>query len=62
MLLVPGQGPYLQLAGLTRALMPGGSVPVTFTFEGLAPATVTVPSGVPTDPAPRGSAEVAEHE
>jgi copper(I)-binding protein len=61
-LLVPDQGPYLQLDGLTRALTPGSSVPVTFTFEGLAPATVTVPSGLPTAPAPRGSVEIAEHE
>jgi copper(I)-binding protein len=61
-LLVPGQGPYLQLDGLTRALATGGSVAVTFTFEGHAPVTVNVPVAPPTAPAPRASADIAEHE
>lgn len=61
-LLVPGQGSYLQLDGLTRALAAGGSVAVTFTFEGHAPVTVNVPVAPPTAPAPRASADIAEHE
>jgi copper(I)-binding protein len=61
-LLVPGQGPYLQLVGLTGALTPGMSVPVTFTFEGIAPVTVTVPFGLPASAGPRSTPEVAEHE
>ena len=31
-LLVPGQGAYLQISGLSAALIPGQSVPLTFTF------------------------------
>ena len=61
-LLVAGQGPHLELNGLTQALAPGSSVSVTFTFEGLPPATITVPYGLPAEPAPRGSADIAEHE
>ena len=61
-LLVPGQGPYLQLDGLARALAPGGTVAVTFTFDGHAPVTVNVPVAPPTAAAPRASADIAEHE
>ena len=32
-LLVPGRATYLQLTGLTQALTPGMTVPVTFTFD-----------------------------
>lgn len=55
LLLVPGQGPYLQLTGLTTALTPGESVPLTFTFEGIDPIEITVPFGIPVTPAPRNS-------
>lgn len=55
-LLVPGQGEYLMLRGLTRPLGPGSSVPVTFTFDDGSSVRVNVPFGVPTEPGPRVSA------
>jgi copper(I)-binding protein len=47
-LLVPGQGAYLQLTGLTQALTPGLLVKVTFTFEDGSAATLTLPVGAAT--------------
>jgi copper(I)-binding protein len=60
LLLVPGQGPYLRLVGLTQALTPGSSVEVTFTFAEAITVTVTVPFGLPTAPVPRTSADVPD--
>jgi hypothetical protein len=52
-LLVPGQGPFLQLTGLTSPLIPGGSVVLTFSFSDGTTGTAHVPVGVPQDPQPR---------
>jgi hypothetical protein len=57
-LLVPGQGGYLQLVGLTSALMPGQSVRMEFTFDNAVRTQIDVPMGVPTAPLPRPSATV----
>jgi hypothetical protein len=46
--LVPGQGQYLLLTGLTNALRPGDNVPVTFHFSDGTVATVQVPVDLPT--------------
>lgn len=46
--LVPGQGQYLLLTGLTNALKPGDNVPVTFHFSDGTVATVQVPVDLPT--------------
>jgi hypothetical protein len=64
-LLVPGQGQYLQLTGLTQALAPGMSVRLQFTFETVGASTdhpdyggsveVQVPVGVSGVPVPRPS-------
>jgi hypothetical protein len=43
--LVPGQGQYLQLTGLTNALTPGQGVPVTFTFDDGSSITLSLPVG-----------------
>ncbi|HEX6873675.1 MAG TPA: copper chaperone PCu(A)C [Micromonosporaceae bacterium] len=58
-LLVPGQGQYLQLTGLKRPLGPGSAVPVTFTFDDGSTVTVSIPFGLPTAPLPRESAAVS---
>lgn len=54
-LLVPGQDAYLQLVGLTSALLPGQTVRVEFTFDGGVQAPIDVPVGVPAIPLPRPS-------
>lgn len=61
-LLVPGQDTYLQLTGLARALLPGESVRVTFTFDQGRTAIVQVPMGPPDVPQPRptGTGEPVE--
>jgi copper(I)-binding protein len=46
--LVPGQGQYLLLNTLTKPLMPGQSVAVTFHFADGTVATVPVPVDLPT--------------
>jgi hypothetical protein len=51
--LVPGQGPFLQLTGLTSPLIPGGSVVITFSFSDGTTGTAHVPVGVPQNPQPR---------
>jgi len=58
-LLVPGQGAYLQLTGLTQALTPGLLVTVTFHFDDGSKATLSLPVGPATgalsrDPAAPG--------
>jgi copper chaperone PCu(A)C len=53
--LVPGQGSYLLLAGLTKAIMPGDNVPVTFHFADGTSVTVQVPVDLPGAPASRGN-------
>jgi copper(I)-binding protein len=52
-LLVPGQGAYLQLSGLSAALIPGQSVPLTFTFADGRSGEMAVPVGVPEKAQPR---------
>lgn len=52
-LLVPDQGPYLQLNGLKAPLIPGQSVTLTFTFAGGISGQATIPVGVPQFPQPR---------
>jgi copper(I)-binding protein len=60
-LLVPGSGPYLQLNGLTTAIIPGQSVPVRFTFSDGTSVRVQVPLVVPPNTlVPRASAVVSE--
>ena len=46
--LVPGEGAYLQLTGLKEAVVPGGWVTVTFTFDN----GVSVPVQIPLAPQP----------
>lgn len=48
------KGTWLQLTGLTAAVPPGSSVPVTFDFEGTR-VDVGAPVAVPLSPAPAGS-------
>jgi copper(I)-binding protein len=60
-LLVPGQGPHLELVDLSRPLRPGDSVPLTFRFSDGSSTEVTVPFGVPHEPAPRGTPVVPPH-
>ncbi len=59
-LLVPGKGPYLQLVGLTSALIPGMSVSITFTFSGGTSVTVPVPLALPINSVPRQSVQPGE--
>ncbi|MGE5829149.1 MAG: hypothetical protein ACM30G_12435 [Micromonosporaceae bacterium] len=54
-LLVPGQGGYLQLVGLVSALRPGQAVRMEFTFDNALRAQVDVPIGVPNTPLPRAT-------
>ncbi|MFC6015434.1 hypothetical protein ACFP2T_04380 [Plantactinospora solaniradicis] len=54
-------GSWLQLAGLTEALPPGGSVPLTFDFGGTK-VQVNAPVAVPLTPAPTGAPVVEENE
>lgn len=61
-LLVPGQGPYLQLTGLKRALTAGLGASVTFTFDDGSSVTVNVPVTPPLTPLPRVSPAVEMHE
>jgi hypothetical protein len=61
-LLVPGSGPYLQLNGLTIALVPGQSAPVRFTFDNGATVEVRVPFAPPVTPVPRGTPIVSNEE
>jgi hypothetical protein len=46
--LVPGQRGYLQLTGLKEAVLPGGWVTVTFSFDN----GVSVPVQIPLAPQP----------
>jgi copper(I)-binding protein len=54
-LLVPGQGPYLQLVGLTRPLIPGQTVTVTFGFDDGSTVSAAIPFSPPATPLPRPS-------
>jgi hypothetical protein len=54
-------GSWLQLAGLTKALPPGESVPLTFDFSGTK-VQVDAPVAVPLTPAPTGAPVVEENE
>jgi copper(I)-binding protein len=58
--LSPTSGPTLQLEGLTRSLGAGESVTIRFVFDNGAEYTLDVPVGLPTAPAPRGSAVAGE--
>jgi hypothetical protein len=53
--LAPGQARYLQLVGLTAALPPGASVPLTFDFGGGVTIKVEAPVGPPPTPLPRST-------
>jgi copper(I)-binding protein len=55
-------GTTLQLEGLTRSLRAGEAVTMTFVFDNGAEYTLDVPVGLPTAPAPRGSAVIPEGE
>jgi copper(I)-binding protein len=54
-LLVPGQGRYLQLNRLKEALVPGASAAVTFTFDNGTSVPVRVPLAPPSTEVPRGT-------
>jgi copper(I)-binding protein len=64
-LLVPGQGQFLQLVGLTRQIIPGELVTVEFTFDDGSKASASVPFAPAPEPV-RGSpvvpGEKVEHE
>ena len=62
-MLVPGEGMYLQLEGINEDLRPGSIVEVTFTFERAGTVTVDIPMGTPLEPQDRETAETddAEH-
>jgi hypothetical protein len=51
--LVPGEGSFLQITGLSRKIAPGDLVPVTFTFSDGSSATLMVSTAPPSVPAPR---------
>jgi len=55
--LVPGEGPYIELSGLTGAFKPGQSLLVTFEFERAGSLQAEIPMGLPMDPADRSHAE-----
>jgi copper(I)-binding protein len=55
-----GAGATLQLEGLTRAIRAGESATITFVFSNGAQYTLDVPVGLPSVPAPRGSAAAEE--
>ena len=63
-LIVLGQGKsYLELRGLTRALSPGMTITVTFSFAKAGDIKLRVPVGTPDTPGARvKSSEGAEHE
>jgi copper(I)-binding protein len=54
-LLVPGQGQYLWLVGLTQPLTPGQSISLTFTFDDGTRIDIDAPVGLPATPLPRPS-------
>ena len=54
--LSPSAGATLQLEGLTRAIRTGEAATITFVFDNGAEYTLDVPVGVPSAPAPKGSA------
>jgi copper(I)-binding protein len=58
--LSPTSGTTLQLEGLTRSLSAGEAATIKFVFDNGAEYTLDVPVGLPTAPAPRGSAVSAE--
>lgn len=62
--LVPGQGRYLQLAGLKAPLLPGQSVPLRFTFSGDEQITgeIVVPLAPPVGAVPRATPEPIHQE
>jgi hypothetical protein len=60
-LLVPGSGQYLQLTGLTNALIPGTAADVTFTFDDGSKAVASLPFSPAPDPV-RGSPVVPNEE
>jgi hypothetical protein len=56
--LVPGEGSYLQLTGLTEELMPGDVITVTFFFEVAGKSDpIDIPMGLPMEPEGRETAE-----
>jgi copper(I)-binding protein len=54
-LLVPGQGQYLRLVGLTKPLTPGQSLSLKFTFDDGTRIDIDAPVGLPATPLPRPS-------
>lgn len=61
-LLVPGQDGYLQLVGLTSALVPGLAATVAFSFDNGVTIKLQVPVGLPTSALPRPEAAPPAHE
>jgi copper(I)-binding protein len=59
-MLSPEATRYLQLTGLSRALRPGDSVPMTFRFDNGTTITASVPFGVPMSPLPRSPMDLHE--
>lgn len=60
--LVPGEGPYIEISGLSGAFKPGQSLLVTFEFERAGSQQAEIPMGLPMDPAERSHAEFPEAE
>ncbi|GIG70752.1 hypothetical protein [Phytomonospora endophytica] len=60
--LVPGEGPYLEVSGLSGAFKPGQSLLVTFEFERAGTKQAEIPMGLPTVPGERSHAEFPEAE
>lgn len=60
--LVPGEGPYIQISGLTGAFKPGQSLLVTFEFERAGSLQAEIPMGLPAEPGERSHAEFPEEE
>ncbi|MEV0651223.1 hypothetical protein AB0I28_38815 [Phytomonospora sp. NPDC050363] len=58
--LVQGEGPYLEITGLTGKFSPGESLLMTFTFTGMEPLTAEIPMGLPMEPVERSHAEFPE--
>ncbi|GLZ76909.1 hypothetical protein Afil01_17160 [Actinorhabdospora filicis] len=59
-MLVPGQGPFLRVNGLTGKLGPGESLWMTFTFERAGTIRAQIPVGLPSEPVDRSKAEFPE--
>jgi hypothetical protein len=58
--LVPGEGAFLQIAGLKQKIAPGDVVPVTFTFSNGSSVTLNISTAPPSVPAARSPLPIEE--